>query len=410
MNGDIDVAIVGAGPYGLSLAAHLRDAGVPHRVFGLPMALWRSAMPRGMMLKSQGFASNLSAPRGTHTLEAFCAEENRPYRYYGLPVRLQDFVDYGLWFQQRLVPELEEALVTKIVSDGDRFSLTLNNGESLTAHNVVVATGVEHFNKMPAQLAELSPGVCTHSSAHTDLARFDGKEVAVMGAGQAALESAALLHEAGAHVQVIARAAGVRWNGPPLAPDRRLSQRLREPEAGVGSGWATWFYSNHPQLFRRLPRSTRVSRARTALGPAGAAWLRTRVENEFPVVTGHQMNWATEDSSGVRLGLSGPGYAEREIRADHVIAATGYRPDLERLTFIDRDLRSAVRTIDDSPWVGAHYQSSVPGLYFVGPAVAPSYGPVMRFVYGSDHAVRAVSSKLSATRRAHLATTVGASR
>lgn len=410
MNGDVEVAIVGAGPYGLSLAAHLRNAGVSHRVFGLPMSLWQSAMPRGMLLKSQGFASNLSDPKGTHTLQTFCAEEGRPYRYYGLPVRLQDFVDYGLWFQERLVPDLEEVLVTRIDRAGDRYSVTLATAETFTAHNVVVATGVEHFLRMPAQLAALPATVCTHSSAHRDLSGFSGQEIAVIGAGQAALESAALLHEAGARVQVIARAPGVKWNGPPLAPDRRLPQRLREPEAGLGSGWATWFYSNHPQWFRRLPSSTRASRARTALGPAGAVWLRPRVEGQFPVVTGHSLNWATADSDGVRLGLGVRGGAEQEVHADHVIAATGYRPELQRLTFIDTDLRAAVRLIDGSPWVGAHYESSVPGLYFIGPAVAPSYGPVMRFVFGSDHAVRAATGKLAMTRRSRSTVTIGAGR
>jgi cation diffusion facilitator CzcD-associated flavoprotein CzcO len=92
MSDAVDVAIVGAGPYGLSVAAHLRGAGVSYRQFGLPMHLWRDAMPRGMFLKSQGFASNLSDPERSHTLEAFCAKTGRPYASYGLPVALDTFV------------------------------------------------------------------------------------------------------------------------------------------------------------------------------------------------------------------------------------------------------------------------------------------------------------------------------
>ncbi len=111
MSDVVDVAIIGAGPYGLSLAAHLSAAGVNYRHFGVPMRLWSGAMPKGMYLKSQGFASNLSDPRGTHTLEAFCQATNHPYRTYGLPVSLENFINYGQWFQSELDLKVEEVQV-----------------------------------------------------------------------------------------------------------------------------------------------------------------------------------------------------------------------------------------------------------------------------------------------------------
>ena len=198
-----------------------------------------------------------------------------------------------------------------------------------SARTVVVAIGVEHFAYVPAPLSDLPASACTHSSAHTDLAAFRGQEVVVVGAGQSALESAALLHENGAKVQVLARRRVIAWNGPPLDPDRPLLRRLREPEAGLGSGWSTWFYSDHPDLFRRLPPRTRVYRARTALGPAGACWLRERVEGQFPVRTGHTVTSATALDGKVRLSVAGAGTAVSELTVDHVIAATGYRINLE---------------------------------------------------------------------------------
>ena len=82
---------------------------------------------------------------------------------------------------------------------------------------------------------------------------------------------------------------------------------------------------------------------------------------------------------------------------DHVIAATGYRPNVSRLTFLDEHLRAGIRTVASTPVVGKDYQSSVPGLYFMGPAVAPTFGPVMRFVYGADHAARDAAPALIAT-------------
>ncbi|MGH3788114.1 MAG: NAD(P)-binding domain-containing protein [Pseudonocardiaceae bacterium] len=399
----IDVAIVGAGPYGLSLGAHLRAAGVPFRQFGLPMQLWRDAMPAGMFLKSQGFASNLSDPAGRHTLRAFCESTGRGYADHGLPVPLETFVAYGDWFQRAEVPHLEERMVGNVTRAGEHFELTLSDATTVLTRTVVVATGVQHFSHVPGTLAALPAQVCTHTSAHDDLRVFTDREVAVIGAGQSALESAALLHESGARVTVLARAPGLVWNGNPLPEARSLRRRLREPEAPLGSGWSTWFYSNQPSLFRRLPADRRVRTARTALGPAGAFWLRERVEGKIRMLLGHSVRWAESDSGGVQLGLTTNGAAgsvhgrgTTELRVDHVLAATGYRADLDRLSFLDEQLRSAVQTLASSPDVGPDCQSSVPGLYFIGPAVAPTFGPVMRFVYGAAYAARTATRALAA--------------
>jgi FAD-dependent urate hydroxylase len=396
MSAAVEVAIVGAGPYGLSLAAHLRKAGVSVRQFGLPMQLWRDFMPEGMFLKSQGFASNLSDPDHTHTLEAFCKATDRPYADYGLPVSLDNFVAYGQWFRAELVPDIDEVLVTDVSRAGDGFEVTLANSEQVTARKVVVAIGVEAFAYVPEPLSALPSSVCTHASAHTDLAVFKDQEVIVVGAGQSALETAALLHEKGASVKLVARKDVIRWNGVPLALDRPLMQRLREPESGLGSGWATWFYSNHPGTFRHLPRSTRVYRARTALGPAGASWLRGRVDGQFPTLTGLSVTSASAQDGGVRLGLTGAGGASRELAADHVIAGTGYRTDLRRLPFFGEQMLASLRTVPGtgSSAVDRGYQTSVPGLYVMGPAVAPTMGPVMRFVFGSEHAATTVAGQL----------------
>ncbi len=396
MSDTVEVAIVGAGPYGLSLGAHLRKAGVSVRQFGLPMQLWRGFMPEGMFLKSQGFASNLSDPDHTHTLEAFCKATGRPYADYGLPVPLDTFVAYGEWFREQLVPDIEEVLVTDIAKAGNGFEVTLANSEQVRARKVVVAIGVEAFAYLPESLAALPATACTHASAHTDLGVFAGQEVIVVGAGQSSLESAALLHEKGAKVQLVARKNVIRWNGVPLALDRPLMQRLKEPESGLGSGWATWFYSNHPGTFRHLPRSTRIYRAKTALGPAGASWLRERVEGQFPTLTGLSIKWAKEQDGGVRLGFTGAG-GTRELGADHVIAGTGYRWNMTRLSFFGRQMLADLRNVPGtgSSAVGRDYQTSIPGLYIMGPVVAPTMGPVMRFVFGSEHAATTVARQLA---------------
>jgi len=391
----VDVAIVGAGPYGLSLAAHLRSAGVSFRQFGHPMHLWRSQMPRGMFLKSQGFASNLSDPDGTHTLGAFCRATGRAYADYGLPVPLDTFVAYGDWFASEQATGVEQTMVTGLTGEDGEFDVSLDDGRTVHARRVVVATGVEHFVHTPARLSGQES--VSHSSTITEPAVFSGMHVAVIGRGQSALESAALLRENGADVEIITRSPAVAWNGPPLLPERPLRQRLREPEAGLGSGWGTWFYSNQPGLFRHLPERTRVYRARTALGPAGACWLRSRVEGQIPIRTSQAVERAKGGADGVRLDLISRRGERSEVWADYVIAATGYRPDLRRLAFIDDSLRAGVRTVARTAAVDASYQTSVPGLYLIGPAVAPVFGPVMRFVYGSAHAARTVARRLAVT-------------
>jgi thioredoxin reductase len=410
MTSSTEVAIVGAGPYGLSVASHLRRSGLAVRQFGLPMHLWRDMMPRGMYLKSQGFASNLSDPVGAFTLSVFCQVTGCPYADYGRPVALDNFIAYGEWFQRSQDLEVTETLVTRLAAGGGGYRLDLADGERVTARQVVLAAGVEHFAHVPPPLAALPAAACTHSSAHTDLGAFAGQRVLVVGAGQSALEAAALLHESGAGVQLVMREPRVAWNGAPLAPDRPWWQRLREPEAGLGSGWGTWFYSRRPGLFRHLPEATRVRRARTALGPAGASWLRGRVEGEIPVLAGHALQWAEAGPGGVRLGLASASGDPAELTAAHVIAATGYRPDLSRLAFLDAGLRDRLHTVAGTPAVDRDYQTSSPGLYVIGPAVAPTFGPVMRFVYGADHAARTVARRLRAGAGHPAGVAVGAGR
>ena len=185
------------------------------------------------------------------------------------------------------------------------------------------------------------------------------------------------------------------WNGAPLALERPLLQRLREPEAGLGSGWSTWFYSRHPGLFRHLPEGTRVYRARTALGPAGASWLRARVEGQFPVLTSHVAGGRGRARTGW-LSWSARRAEAPELTADHVIAATGYRPGPQPPELPGPRAAGQLDTVAGAPVVDRDYQTTVPGLFVVGPAVAPTFGPVMRFVFGSEHAARTVSRRLSA--------------
>jgi thioredoxin reductase len=357
------------------------------------MRLWRSAMPKGMFLKSQGFASNLSDPAGTHTLESFCKATGRDYAHCGRPVPLADFVAYGQWFRSELGLAIEEQNVSRIDQRDDGFEL-IAGSELVKARKVVVAVGVEPFAYTPDELAGLPAALGTHASSHADPAALSGREVIIVGAGSSALELGGLMHEAGVNVRILAR-RDANWNSAPLCPPRPVLERLRRPESGLGPGWRLWFYMNMPSVFRRLPADVRLAKARNVLGPSGALWLRDRVEGKVPVLGGHTVTWAKPGNDRVRLGVfKNSAQQHLEMDADHVIAATGYQVDLDRLTFLPEGIRSQLATVGKTPAVGHDFQSSVPGLFFMGPLVAPTFGPLMRFVCGADFAARAAISRL----------------
>ncbi|MFG2458646.1 FAD-dependent oxidoreductase [Streptomyces sp. NPDC048523] len=383
------VAVIGAGPFGLSTAAHLRARGIPVRVFGDPMVSWRDHMPAGMLLKSTPAASNLDAPQPGHTLVDYCDAAGIPRLVTDQDiVPVETFIAYGQWFQQTLVPELEQVRVVS-VDRGERgdFQLKLDSGESFTARAVVVATGLSGLSHLPRELAAALPdgpaptGPVSHSSQHHDLTRYAGKELIVVGAGQSALETAVLAAEAGARVRVVARGRGsVAFGAPPWK-----QPRLR-PESPFGRAWSLWALTYYPHPYRRLPAGARHYLVRRVLGPLGAWWLRDRFEGKVQVTEVDRILKADTSRGHPSLEVRTDAGTMDRLAADHIIAATGYRVDLAAMDFLGHELRTALAVSRGTPRLGAGYVSSVPGLYFTGLPAAASYGPVMRFVCGTEFA------------------------
>jgi Pyridine nucleotide-disulphide oxidoreductase len=391
-----DVVILGAGPYGLSVAAHLGPANVAYRIFGHPMHSWQHLMPKGMSLKSEGFASSLYAPDGSFRLVDYCREVGQPYADVGLPVPLETFIAYGLAFQKRLVPNLEIENIKSIKRAPEGFELTSEGGETLRARRVVVAAGITHFGYLPPVLAQLPDEFATHSSRHSDLSGFRGRKVAVVGAGASAVDVAALLHEAGAHVELVARAKAIAFHDAPREP-RPLLQRLMYPRSTIGIGWRSLLCVDAPGLFHQMPEGFRHRVVRRHLGPAPGWFVKEKVVGLFPLHLGVTVKEAQVRDGQVRLSLVGDG-ASREIVVDHVIAGTGYRVSLERLKFLDGDLRREIRAAEDTPVLNRFFESSVRGLYFVGVASANSFGPLTRFACGAEFAAGRVSKHLAASK------------
>ncbi|MFC4114458.1 FAD-dependent oxidoreductase [Nonomuraea zeae] len=388
----IDVAIVGAGPYGLSVAAHALRAGLDARVFGRPMRAWEQHMPRGMLLKSEPGASHLSDPGRRYGLDAF-----HDYAY-GEPVPVARFADYGRWFHARTVGRaLDTSEVTALGSEEGLFALSLSSGESVLARTAVLALGFLPFAFRPSALAALPPEVSTHSSDHHDLSTFQGRDVTVVGAGQSALETATLLAEAGASVRVVARTGRLVWNDVP-AERRSLITRIRAPRSSLGSGWPSVAWSRLPGAVRYLPEPARGHIVRTTLGPAGSWWLRERFHGTVEVSLGTRLT-ASEHRDGVRLRLMDDSGTATTLDTEHVIAATGYRVDVSRIGILSTDLRRAVAAPGPAPRLSRTFETSVAGLHLVGLAAAATFGPAMRFVCGCDFAARRVTRGLASRLR-----------
>jgi hypothetical protein len=384
-----DVTILGAGPYGLATAAALRRQGLTVSVFGEPMSFWEN-MPTGMLLRSPYTGSSIGDPDGPLGLPAYEADTGtRPDR----PMPLEQFIRYGHWVRRHGVPDIDSRRVLEVGRDDRGFRMLLEDGEELSTGRLVVAAGIGYFPHVPAVFQGLSPELVSHASAHRDLTHWRGQRVLVVGAGQSALESAALLHEGGALVEVASRAGVVHWLGrrPWLRSLGPVSSLLYAP-AEVGPPLLCQLVQA-PGMVRRLPADRRGQLDHRAIRPAGAAWLRPRVVDVVHVSLSREVVRARP--AGYRMAVTFDDGKEDVF--DHVLLGTGYRVDIARYPFLSRDLVSEVRRVDGYPLLGAGFQSSVAGLHFVGAPAARSFGPLMRFVAGSHFAANELARSLART-------------
>src|ERR1700683_2313777 len=391
----LNTAIIGAGPYGLSIAAHFRRSGISFRVFGRPMDSWLAHMPKGMMLKSDGFASDIYDPEKAFTLRQFCAEQSIDYADAGVPVHIDTFSAYGLAFRDRMVPELEDKLVVGVERVAGGFQLRLDDGETFQTRRVVLAVGITHFEYVPENLAHLPAKFLSHSARHREVEPFRGRSVVVIGGGASALDLAGLLHEARADVQLVSRREELKFHSQPTGKPRSRWQQIRHPQSGLGPGMRSRFFADAPGAFHYLPERLRLEAVRRSLGPSGGWFIRDKVVGKVPLHLGCTPQGAEVKDGKVYLSVQAADGSRREIVTEHVIAATGYRVNLERLKFLNAEIRSQIKVVGGSPVLSSDFESSVPGLYFAGLAANNSFGPVMRFACGAGFAARALTSALT---------------
>jgi cation diffusion facilitator CzcD-associated flavoprotein CzcO len=393
----VDVAIIGAGPYGLSIAAHLRERKVAFRIFGTPMSSWRNHMAVGTLLKSFGFASNLYDPRSTFTLAHFCQEQGLPYSDVVEPVSLETFIAYGMEFQRRFIPDLEQTDITSLRRSPEGFTLMTQTGEAVFARRVIIAVGITNFGNIPSIFADLPEELVTHSSQHRDVHKFSNRTVAVIGAGASAADLAGLLHEAGSHVHMIARRDSIHFHAPPEPDPRPIFHRLLMPRSGLGQGWPARLCTSLPLVFHALPRKLRFRALQRINGPAPGWFAKSKVVGHVTMHLGATLKGVSKNENGVHLLFNQRDGLAKDLHVDHVIAATGYKVNLQRLDFLDQDLRRQMASVDETPILNTNFESSVPGLYLVGLAAASSFGPLCRFAYGAKFTADRIARHLVST-------------
>jgi cation diffusion facilitator CzcD-associated flavoprotein CzcO len=377
---DCEVIVVGAGPYGLALAAHLKENKVATQVFGDPMSFWRRHMPKGMKLNSPWDATHIADPHGALSLDDYVSRHGVPQRE---PVKLETFIDYGVWFQGCAVPDIERRMVERVESCGDGFRVVTADGDAVFSDRVVVATGLAHQQFRPGAFDGLPASLASHSSEHDDLGIFRGKHVAVIGRGQSACESAVLLHEAGAGVEIICR-GDIRWFGKGRAPANAvvgwLSERLASP-SGVGPFPLDWL-AEKPAAAGVMPAGMRAWFNAKCLRSGAAGWLWPRFEG-VRLRAGERIHGVV--AAGERIALT---LDHGSAVFDHVLLGTGYRVDIAKLGMLAPNLLRRVACRDGAPRLAHGFESSVPGLHFVGASTVASYGPLMHFVAGTGFAAR----------------------
>ncbi|MCC6943546.1 MAG: NAD(P)-binding domain-containing protein [Thermomicrobiales bacterium] len=376
----IDTLVIGAGPFGLSLAAGLAARGVDYRIIGTSMSFWKQNMPPGMFLRSS-WDWHLD-PQGEWTIERFLGEQNLTTSEVN-PIPIAVYLDYVEWFRVNARIEPENLVATRVdwVGDG-RFIVATGQGESIEAKTVVLALGFSSFSSVPPELAAMLPAErVRHTVDANDFAHAAGKRYLIVGGRQSAFEWAALLAEAGAkQVDVVHRHASpafaeADWTWVPPLMDRMMEN----------PAWYRLLTSEEKEHYRlRL-----WGEGRLKVEP----WLEARIA-AGPVAVRPQTSLAgaTPSLDGLTIQLS----SGDTVEVDEVILATGYKPDIGRLGLLSEgNVLAGIDTDNGLPILDTAFQTSVPGLYMTSLLASRDFGPFFGFTVAARGAATVLGDHLA---------------
>lgn len=357
-------------------------------------------MPIGMFLRSNWTATQIADPNGALTLEAYQdATGDRLPPGSGTaarPVPIETFVRYGQWYQREAVPNLDRRKVTTIEKDTNGFRVLVEDGDEVISRRVVVAVGIGSFAWIPAEFQHLPVELAAHTSKHRDLNKFAGKDVLVIGSGQSALESAALLHEGGVgHTEVIGRARVIHWLGGVASRTLhhgmgKFVKKLLYAPTDVGPAGISQLMAR-PNLVRKLPRWLQDRLRKRSVRPAGARWLVERLR-DVPIKLGAKVVSAEAVGDRVRVKLDDG--SERTV--DHVLLGTGYKVDVSKYELFSPEIKQSMNRNNGFPILKPGLETSIDGLHILGAPAVWSFGPLMQFVSGARYASAALVRSVQA--------------
>jgi cation diffusion facilitator CzcD-associated flavoprotein CzcO len=370
--------IIGAGPFGLAMAAQAQELGIKHEVLGEPMSFWKRHMPAGMILRSD--CDWHLDPVGRDTIERFLETRGqRPSEVEPLPLDL--YLKYAEWFEEVKRIRVRPARVTRLDRSGSGFEATLDDGMAVTADQVLLALGYASFAHIPGELAALVPA---ERSSHTcDCAapdRFAGLRVLIVGGRQSAFESAALLAEAGATAVHVCH----RHETPAFAVsdwswvEPTLERVVNEP------GW----YRSLSDAEREAINARFRAEGRLKLEP----WLGPRVEHGAITIRPRTQVTGSDRRSDALLVTLDTG---DRIEVDHVLFATGYKVDMQRVSLLKAgNLLQRIECRDGFPVLDDSLQTTVPGLFATSLPAARDFGLFFGFTVAVRASARIVGGAL----------------
>jgi cation diffusion facilitator CzcD-associated flavoprotein CzcO len=381
MSPNVEVLIIGAGPFGLSLASQVAHDEIDHVILGTPMGFWESHMPDGMYLRSE--CDWHLDPLHVDTIEAYLASR-RLTQAEVMPLSLPFYLDYARWFQARKRIAPLDVRVQRLNKGDGVFVAQLENGEQIIARNVVLALGFEYFRHVPDDLLPLlPPDRFSHTCDTVDFAPLRGKRVLIIGGRQSAFEWAALLREQG-------------------ASSVHLSHRHASPAYQI----ADWAWVNplvagmieDPGWFRRLPAAERDAVIQRMWGEGRLKvepWLEPRLAGDEITISPRTRLVACDELPSGELGIRLD--TGRAFSVDHVILATGYKVALERIPLLAQgNLLPEIATRNGFPALDTHFQTSIPGLYITSMAASQDFGPFFGFTGAVRTSAKLIAAGLKA--------------
>ena len=382
MTRDTNLLIIGAGPFGLAMAAYAQHLNMDYLVVGKFMEFWKSHMPKGLILRSA--CDWHLDPVGIHTAENYLQTKGLTPQEVE-PLSLEFYLSYADWFQQQKGFNILPAYVQRLDCSNSGFEATLDDGETLRANNVLLAIGFRYFKNIPPELAEILPaGSFSHTCDLVDFAGFKEKRCLVIGGRQSAFEWAALLNEAGATAFHVSH----RHETPEFKPSNWSWVNQMIDEMVASPGW----YRNLPSKEKEEVNQRFWAEGRLKLEP----WLQSRVKKEpIKIWPKSRVAFCHKLSTGEFEVTLDTGDKGDKIAIDHIALATGYRVNMAQVPFLARgNLLERLETRNGCPVLDERFQSSVPGLFITSMPATQDFGPFLAFTVSVGASAKIIASAL----------------